>query len=126
MLLCTLTPPHLLQVILGGMIYDPILCRGVRKKYLHDPNPTKVELKRESSYEEVLNMAVSLYFEAYDPSLDKLSLADSNGMPIQVASADEWTLGAFYQNNGLQPSRYKLYVVLQVIDASVHCVFAGM
>ena len=46
--------------------------------------------------------------------MDKLSLADLHGLPIQVASPDEWTLGTFYQNNGLQPSRYKLYVVLQV------------
>lgn len=41
-----------------SMIYDSILYRGVRKKYSHEPNLTKVELKRESSYEDVLNMAV--------------------------------------------------------------------
>ena len=51
-------------------------------------------------------MAVSLFFEDYDPSLDNLSLADSNGMPIQVASPNSWTLGTFYQSNDLQPSRY--------------------
>ena len=87
-------------------MYDPILGRGVRKRYLHEPNPTRVELKRGSSYEDLLKMAVSLFFEDYDPSLDNLSLADSNGMPIQVASPNSWTLGTFYQSNDLQPSRY--------------------
>ena len=66
-------------------------------------------------------MAVSFFFEAYDPNMNKLSLADSNGMPIKVANPDEWTLGMFYQNNGLQPSRYKLYVVLQVGLMYIHC-----
>ena len=68
-------------------------------------------MKRDCSYKDVLEKAVSLFFEAYEPKLDSLSLADSNGMPIHT---DKWTLGNFYQSNGLQPSRYKLYVVIQV------------
>ena len=95
-------------------MYDPNLCRGVRKRYLHEPNPTRVEMKRDCSYKDVLEKAVSLFFEAYEPKLDSLSLADSNGMPIHIACPDKWTLGNFYQSNGLQPSRYKLYVVIQV------------
>ena len=96
------------------MIYDPILGRGVRKRFLHEPNPTKVEMMRSSSYEDVLKIAASLFFEVYDPSLDSLSLADSSGMPIHVASPEKWSLSSFYLSNGLQPSRYKLYVVIQV------------
>ena len=42
-------------------MYDPILGRGVRKRYLHEPNPTRVELKRGSSYEDLLKMAASLF-----------------------------------------------------------------
>ena len=26
-----------------------MICKGVRKRYLHEPNPTKVEMKRECS-----------------------------------------------------------------------------
>ena len=96
------------------MVYDPILGRGVRKRFLHDPNPTRVELNRNSSYADVLKMAISLYFEDYEPKLGSLSLADSNGMPIKIACAEKWSLGSFYQSHGLQPSRYKLYVVIQV------------
>ena len=91
-------------------MFDQFLGRVVRKRYLHEPNPTKVEMKRDSSYEEVLN----IFFELYNPELDSLSLADSNGVPISVSSRETLTLWGFYQNNGLQPSRHKLYVVLQV------------
>ena len=75
-------------------------------------------MKRDSSYEDVLKMAVSIFFELYNPELDSLSLADSNGVTVNVSSQDTWTLGTFYQNNGLQPSRHKLYVVLQVFNGN--------
>jgi len=55
-----------------------------------------------------------LFFEEFEPTKDTLSLADSSGVPIQLSDPDNWTLGSFYQSNGLQPSRYKLYVVLKV------------
>lgn len=96
------------------MVYDPILRRGVRKKYLPDPNPTKIELSKDAKYGDILQMAISLFFEEFEPTKDTLSLADSSGVPIQLSDPDNWTLGSFYQSNGLQPSRYKLYVVLKV------------
>ncbi|CAI8030350.1 hypothetical protein GBAR_LOCUS17212, partial [Geodia barretti] len=47
-------------------------------------------------------------------------------MPISVADETMWTLGSFYSANSLQPSRYKLYVVIKtaiegedVIDPSL-------
>ena len=55
------------------MVFDPILGRGVRKRYLHEPNPTKVEIKRDSSY---IKMAVSIFFKVYEPELDSLSLVE--------------------------------------------------
>ena len=39
---------------------------------------------------------------------------DSFGMPITVANPEKWTIGSFYSCNSLQPSRYKLYVMLKV------------
>jgi len=96
------------------MVYYPILQRGVRKKYLPDPNPTKIELPKDVKYEDILQMAISLFFEEFEPTKNTLSLADSSGVPIQLSDPDNWTLGSFYQGNGLQPSRYKLYVVLKV------------
>ena len=104
-----------LQIILGGMVYDHTLCKGVRKKYLPEPNPTKVELKRETKYHDLLGLARRIYFSEFQESTDSLSLADSSGMPISVADETMWTLGSFYSANSLQPSRYKLYVVIKVV-----------
>ena len=50
-----------------------------------------MELNR---YEDVLKMAISLFFEDYEPKLGSLSLADSNGMPIKIACAEKWSLGS--------------------------------
>ena len=85
------------------------------KKYLPEPNPTKVELSRDTSYSDLLEVAKSHYFTEFEPDHDNLCLADSMGMPIVVANPDKWTIGAFYsQSNALQPSHYKLYVILKV------------
>jgi len=86
------------------MVYDPILRRGVRKKYLPDPNPTKIELSKDAKYGDILQMAISVFrgvrtYKGY---------TDSSGVPIRLSDPDNWTLGSFYQSNGLQPSRYKL------------------
>ena len=104
------------QVILGGMVYDNTLRKGVRKKYLPEPNPTKVELKRDTKYHDILELAKTMYFPEFEESTDFLSLADSSGMPITVADEITWTLGSFYSANCLQPSRYKLYVVIKVSE----------
>ena len=50
---------------------------------------------------------------------EKLILGDSSGIPIVVASKETWTLETFYQNHGLQPSRYKMYFML---DLQVHLI----
>lgn len=101
-------PPKMMMVILGGMIYDQELGRGIRKKYLPEPNPAKVEISRDACYTDLLEVAKSRYFMEFEPELDNLGLADSIGMPIAVANPEKWTLGSFYSRNSLQPSRYKL------------------
>ena len=103
---------QLLQITLGGMVFDRELNRGVRKKYVSEPNPQKVELQRDSTLPAVLEKAKELYFKDMHPQLDALSLCDSSGVLIPVQDDIAWTLGAFYNNNLLQPSRYKLYVAL--------------
>ena len=95
-------------------MFDQELSRGIRKKYLPEPNPTKVELSRDTSYSHLLEVAKSHYFTEFKPDRDNLCLADSMGMPIAVANPDRWTVGTFYSSNSLQPSRYKLYVMLKV------------
>ena len=101
------------------MVFDTELNRGIRKKYLPEPNPQKVELPRDVSLATVLQKAKDLYFEDHDPELSSLSLADSAGILIPVSDQTKWTLGSFYQKNSLQPSRYKLYVVLNEVNKQI-------
>ena len=98
------------------MIYDPMLKKGVKKKVLPEPNPTRVELPKLSTLQAVFSKATELYFSDLDDEIDKfiLSLSDSSGIPIHVADSDTWVLIDFYRHNGLQPSRYKLYVTIDL------------
>ena len=95
-------------------MYDEEVNRGICKKYLPEPNPAKIEISKNTSYSDLLEVAKSRYFSEFQPEAFQLSLADSTGMPIMVANPDSWTVGNFYCSNSLQPSRYKLYVVLKV------------
>ena len=107
-----------IQVILGGMLYDRVLGRGIRKKYLPEPNPTKIEMCRDTSYLGVFDVAKSTYFMDLDVEYEDMCLADSAGMPIAIADTEKWTVGSFY---ALQPSRYKLYVMLKEIVYLLLC-----
>ena len=102
----------LLQVILGGMIYDPVLKRGIRKKIIPEPNPTRVELPKSASLDIVVEKAKDLYFKDVDCSDVSYKLADSSGMTILIEDQTAWKLSEFYKQNGLMPSRHKLYIML--------------
>ena len=96
------------------MIFDENLNKGVRKKCLPDPNPRKISIPRSAPLEMVLSKARELFFEEFDiDDPQALSLCDSSGVLIPAESG--WSLGDFYNKNGLQPSRYKLYVVLKLV-----------
>ena len=94
------------------MLFDSKLNRGVRKKYIPELNPRRVELARDSSLNAVFEKARGLFFEDFDVDVDSMCLADSGGMLLSVDNRSGWTLASFYENNNLQPSRYKLYVVV--------------
>ena len=100
------------------MIYDPEFNMGIRKKYLPEPNPRKVELPWEASLTTVFEKAKQLYFEELQPEDygDLLSLADSSGILIPIEDMKKWSLESLYQKNSLQPSRYKLYVALTEVS----------
>ena len=98
------------------MIYDPDLEKGVKKRLLPEPNPAKVELPKKSSLDQVISKAKDLYFKStefmdHDDQRVSFKLADSTGVTILIEDSTNWSLGEFYQQNGLVPSRFKLYVM---------------
>ena len=98
------------------MVYDDDLERGVRKKYLNEPNPQKVELARNATLADVFQKAKQLYFSEIDVDVDSMCLADSAGILIPIQDKESWSLSSFYQKNRLQPSRYKLYVAVYEVS----------
>ena len=42
-------------------MYKTTLCKGVHKKYLPEPNPTKIELRRDTKYQDVLELAKRIF-----------------------------------------------------------------
>ena len=96
--------------------------KGVKKRILPEPNPTKIEFSKTSTLQAIFKKATELYFSDIDDIEEngyKLNLADSNGIPLHIEKMDSWVLSEFYQHNGLQPSRYKLYVMLDFGSISV-------
>ena len=100
------------------MIYDPEQKKGVRKKCLPEPNPTKIEVESNATLLDLQRKAKELYFEEYYTSGEELIMSDSSGIPIYVSNPKTWTLGTFYESHSLQPSKYKMYFML---DLKVTC-----
>lgn len=83
--------------------------KGVRKRE-YQPNPRKVDMSKSSSLEDVLNRANEIYFNL--PDISCLSLADSNGIKIEISNVIDWKLEQYYASNHYQPSRHKVYAGL--------------
>ena len=101
------------------MIYDPELKKGVRKRCLPEPNRSKVEVEVASTLLDIKQKAKELFFFYYATHPEDLVMVDSSGVPIVVTDPTTWTIGSFLQNHGLQPSRYKMYFMLDLKVSSV-------
>ena len=91
------------------MVYDDVSGKGIRKRYLPDPNPSKVEMKKNSSLKELYSNAHELYFKEID--VDEYRLGDSSGIPVSLIDENSWTFSLYFRKNNLQPSRHKIYVI---------------
>ena len=100
------------------MIYDPEKKRGVRKHFLPEPNPSKVELESTSTLAMVLEQARELYFTEYSVDDKDIMLCDSCGYQIEI-DFSTWTLSTFYQNRHLTPSRFKLYTMIDISKVKI-------
>ena len=95
------------------MIYDELLRKGVRKKILKEPNPTKVELSKTCTLQQLYTKAEELFFSDIE-GIEDLKLGDSSGSPIILSDEHSWSLGDYFLGHHLQPSRHKLYVIAKV------------
>ena len=96
------------------MIYEPEKKRGIRKKFLPEPNPSRVELHSSSTLATILEQARELYFSEYQVGDKDIMLCDSSGYQIEIEDTSTWTLSTFYQNQHLSPSRFKLYTMIDI------------
>lgn len=74
-------------------------------------------MKRESTFVDVSQRAIELYFSDHNINIADVMLADSAGCKIYVA--ETWRLGSFYQENNIVPSRYKLYIMVDEFKVHV-------
>ena len=93
--------------------FDGELKRGVRRRYLPEPNPQRVELPRNAKLRDIYEKVKQLYFNEVEPDIESMCLCDSSGLLIPISDVDSWTLASFYSKNNLQPSRCKLYVTVR-------------
>lgn len=100
------------------MVYDRSKKRGVRRRYLPEPNPRKVTMQRDSTFVDVCRKAIELFFSDHNLDEADIMLADSGGFQIDVPEG--WRLGSYYQDNNIVPSRYKMYTM---IDEFKVCAF---
>ena len=96
-----------IQYHFGAMIYNEEEGKGIRNSKIH---PQKFKLFSTATMEDILNMGREAFFSELDPPIDTLHLANSSGQIID-ADSENWTLGKYFEENGYQPSRHKLYIV---------------
>ena len=85
------------------MVYDSKLKKGVRKRYLAEPNPQKVELPRNATLSDVFCKAKYLFFDEVDPEVDinSFCLADSAGILIPIEDKDSWSISSLLSKESI-------------------------
>ena len=72
-------------------------------------------MNKSSTLGSVFESAKKLFFKNIE---GELMLGDSYGTVTHVSEPAMWSLGTFCETNGLEPSRYKLYVINYVPSKS--------
>ena len=102
------------------MVYDNKKGKGVRKKFLPEPNPVKIELLKDSTIFDVFQKSIELFYSGFNVSVNDVMLADSTGN--QITTDDDisgWRLGKYYLKNKLIPSRHKLYTMIDLSEVII-------
>ncbi len=93
------------------MIYDSVTGKGVKKRYIGNPNPRKLEMLRRSTMAQLLQKGIDIYFDKWDISLSDVQLADSDGILIELTDLN-CTLDSYFTRNDYKPSKHKIYVMV--------------
>ena len=97
------------------MIFDKKKNKGIRRKCLPEPNPTKVELKNDSTLNDIFKKSIELYYKEYpDITLSDVMLTNSSGIAVEIENPNEWRLLDYYTKNQYVPSRHKLYTMIDL------------
>ena len=91
------------------MIYKEEEGRGIRSSKIR---PHKFDLFPDATLEDILNKGREAFFSELDLPLSTLHLADSFGQMVDINS-DNWTVGKYFEENGYQPSRHKMYIMFK-------------
>lgn len=99
-------------------MYDPKKNKGIRKKFLAEPNPTLVEFEKDATLMAVCKKAIDLYYKECDETVtvDDVKLADSAGNILECSLNQ--SLFEYYSSHGFIPSRHKLYTALYLSKVS--------
>ena len=102
------------------MIYDRVKDKGVRRKFLPEPNPAKVEFTKDCSILAVFEKAIELFFKQFSITTNDVMLASSSGIKIDVDP--KCKLHDYYLHNHYLPSKHKLYTMVNLVRNSYSCV----
>ena len=92
------------------MIFDPKKGKGIRKKFLPEPNPTTVEVEKSDTFFFILRKAIDLFYREFDISVEDIMFCDSTGAVIKCNLQQK--IGEYYFANNFVPSRHKLYTAI--------------
>ncbi|XP_019859118.1 PREDICTED: uncharacterized protein LOC109587313 isoform X1 [Amphimedon queenslandica] len=101
-----------MKILLGGMVYDVKKGKGIRRKFLPEPNPTQVEFNKSDTLLAVCEKAIDLYYREFDITMSDVFICDSSGVIVECDLQQK--LFDYYAVNGYVPSRHKLYTLVKL------------
>lgn len=91
------------------MVFSDDEGRGVRSSKIPSQ---KISFPPSATLRDILEKGREMFYSELDIPMHFLHLADSSGQIIN-AEGDKWTIGKYFEENGYQPSRHKMYIMFK-------------
>ena len=65
------------------MVYDVKKGKGIRRKFLPEPNPTQVEFNKNDTLLAVCEKAIDLYYREFDITMSDVFICDPSGVIVE-------------------------------------------